>query len=270
VAWRRYPIRKSEIITIEEGMNMKITVFNSSPHGEKGNTQAVVDAFAKGAREAGAEVETVFIAKKNIKPCIACMVCWAKTPGVCAIKDDMKDLLDLFLATDIVVFATPVYLDNVSGVMKNFLDRLTPVADCHIEKDENGESRHVKKGDKELRFVVISTCGYPEQSHFQVISLSFNRIARQIHGKVIAEIYRGSGILLNNIENTPLESLVNAYKKVVEKAGREIVEKMELTEETKAALNKPLVPYDLYISEANKYWDKRLAKLEAAKKKDAE
>jgi multimeric flavodoxin WrbA len=240
---------------------MKITVFNSSPHGEKGNTQVLVDSFARGAREAGAEVETVFLAKKNIKPCIACMCCWAKTPGVCAIKDDMGELLEKALASDIAVFATPVYLDNVSGVMKNFLDRLTPTADCHIEKDENGESRHVKKGEKQLRMVVISTCGYPEQSHFQVISLSFKRIARQIHGKVIAEIYRGQGILLNNIENTPLEPLVNSYKKIVEKAGREVVDNLALSDDTKAALDKPLIPYDFYIGEANKYWDNRLAKL---------
>ncbi|MFA6448476.1 MAG: flavodoxin family protein [bacterium] len=245
---------------------MKITIFNSSPHGEKGNTQAVADAFAKGAREAGAEVETVFIARRNIKPCIACMACWIKTPGVCAIKDDMHELLEKMRGSDIAVFATPVYLDNVSGVMKNFLDRLTPNADCHIEKDENGESRHVKKGDRDFLMAVIATCGYPEQSHFQVISLSFNRIARQIHGKVVAEIYRGSGILLNNIENTPLEPIVNAYKKIVEKAGREVVEKLALSDETKAALDRPLVPYDLYISEANRYWDKRLAKLAGKQK----
>lgn len=247
---------------------MKITVFNSSPHAGSGNTQVVVDAFAKGAQAAGADVESVFLARKNIKPCIACMSCWAKTPGICAIKDDMKELLDKALESDIAVFATPVYLDNVSGVMKNFLDRLTPTADCHIEKDELGESRHVKKGDKELRFVVISTCGYPEQSHFQVISLSFHRIARQIHGKVLAEIYRGGGILLKNMENTPLGPIIDAYLKIVEKAGREVVENGSLSDETKAALDRPLVPHDLYISEANRYWDGRLAKLAEEKKQD--
>jgi len=140
-----------------------------------------VEAFLAGAREAGAETENVFLAKKKIAPCIACYACWMKTPGKCTQRDDMDELLDKVIASDVVVFATPVYVDNVTGIMKDFMDRLIAIGDPHWERDENGECRHLMRNPKPAKIVVISNCGFPQQSHFQVIRLYYRRVARNIH-----------------------------------------------------------------------------------------
>jgi multimeric flavodoxin WrbA len=238
---------------------VKITVFNGSPRAEKGNTHVIVEAFANGAKEAGAEVENIFLATKEIKHCLGCFSCWIKTPGKCIIRDDMEPLLSKFSSSDIVVIATPLYVDNVTGIMKNFMDRLIPLGDPHFEKDESGECRHVEKSEKVPRLVVISNCGFPEQSHFQVLRLLFKRIARNMHSEVIAEIYRGGGELLRN-PSLLLKPLIYSYKKLLKRAGREVVENLRLSEETVSQLEKPLISVDQYVGAANKNWDKLLSK----------
>src|SRR4030042_2843794 len=229
---------------------MKITIFNGSPKAENSNTHFMVEQFTKGAQQAGAEVENVFLAKKDCKPCKGCFSCWLKTPGNCVIKDDMAELLEKIKGSDILVFATPLYVDNVTGIMKIFMDRIIPVGDPHIDKDENGESVHVNKHGKAPKLVVISNCGFPEQSHFQVLELLFKRIARNMRTEVVGEIYRGGGAIFKDAPLI-LKPLTMKYSKLLQKAGREIAENSRLSKETRAELEKPLIPVDTYIAAAN-------------------
>jgi len=236
---------------------MKITIFNGSPRAENGNTHFMVEQFIKGAEQAGAEVENIFLAKKKINPCKGCFSCWLKTPGKCVIKDDMAELLEKFADLDIIVFATPLYVDNVTGIMKNFMDRIIPLGDPHIEKDENGESVHVNKLGNVPKLVVISNCGFPEQSHFQVLELLFKRIARNMRTEVVGEIYRGGGAILKDAPSI-LKPLTMKYSKLLQKAGKEIAENSRLSKETRLELEKPLIPADNYIAAANQYFDQLL------------
>ena len=238
---------------------MKITIFNGSPRAEAGNTHVMVEAFMKGARKGGAEVENVFLAKKEINPCRGCFSCWLKTPGECEIKDDMAELLKKFAGSDIVVFATPLYVDNVTGIMKNFMDRLIPGGDPHFEKDEGGECAHIMRSEKRVKLVVISNCGFPEQSHFQVLELLFKRVARNMRTEVIGEIYRGGGAILKDAPLI-LKPVISKYKKLLQKAGKEIVENQRLSKETRLKLEKPFMSDDRYIAGANEYFDDLLLK----------
>lgn len=238
---------------------MKIIVFNSSPRGERGNTHIMVESILEGAKEAGAECENIFLAGKNIKPCLGCFSCWIKTPGKCVIKDDMAELLEKANGRDIIIFATPLYVDNVSGIMKNFMDRSIPMCQPYFMKDETGEYRHVGRDSKPPKIAVISNCGFPEQSHFQVLKLLFRRIARNMSSELIAEIYRGEGGLLK-VNSFLLNPIINRYKKLLNAAGREIVLNLKLSDQTIKELEKPLIPYDMYIAGATKEWDKMLKK----------
>ena len=105
---------------------VRITAFNGSPRGERSNTHKIVAEFLKGAEEASAEVENIFLVDREIGHCTGCFGCWIKTPGNCVIKDDMDSLRENFMGSDIVVMATPVYVDGVSGIMKTFMDRMIP------------------------------------------------------------------------------------------------------------------------------------------------
>jgi multimeric flavodoxin WrbA len=217
----------------------------------------MAERFLAGAKEAGAETENVFLFKKKIKQCLGCFDCWLKTPGKCALKDDMEQLLKLFIHADLVVFATPLYVDNVTGIMKTFMDRLIPLVEPYFEKDRNGEYKHRKRYEKYPRMAVIANCGFAEQSHFQVLSLLFKRIARNMSSEIIAEIYRGGGEILK-LDIPMFIPLVEQYKELLKEAGREIVRHGKLSKKTMTELENPIIPYDLYMEGANKYWDKIL------------
>jgi len=221
----------------------------------------MVEEFLKGAEEAGAQVEQVLLAKKNINNCRGCFRCWVKTPGRCVIDDDMKLLLEQLMANDIVVFATPLYVDNVTGLMKNFMDRILPLGDPHFVKDEKGECRHPVRHGKSPKIAVISNCAFPEQSQFQVLRLLFKRVARNMHTEVIAEIYRGEGGLLKQ-SDPQFKPVLDNYKDVLRRAGREIVEQSRLSDQTIGELNKPLVPYDKHMIAINEFLDEALKKCE--------
>ncbi len=235
---------------------MKITAFNGSPKGEAGNTNVMVTAFLKGAEAAGAEVENIFLANKEINHCKACGYCMT-SGGKCAIEDDMGDLITKYVESDIVVFATPLYIDNVSGMLKVFMDRTLCIGNPGYEKDENGEYR----GGKSKRFkngispkiVVISNGGYPQRSNFQVVSLLMKRVARNFHMEVIAEIYATEGHLLK-AGVKELEPIINGYKQLLHKAGQEIVINMKLSEETQKLLENNFIPVEIYVQEMNKYF----------------
>jgi FMN-dependent NADH-azoreductase len=241
---------------------MRITVFNGSPKAGRGNTHVMAREFLQGAQEAGAEVENVFLDEKEIRPCTGCSACWLETPGQCVHHDDMDELIPKFVSSDVVGFATPVYVDNVTGLMKDFMDRLIPIADPHWEKDENGECRHLMRYEKPRKLVVISNCGFPEQSHFQVLRVLSRRIARNIHCEVIAEIYRGGGALLT-VPEPALRPLVEKYKLLLRKAGREVIQNSKLSEETTVQLEKPLLSMENYVDEfmkrVNQLCDERLS-----------
>jgi putative NADPH-quinone reductase len=238
---------------------MKIVVFNGSPRGARSNTHVIVTPFLEGAREAGAETENIFLVEKNIHHCRGCYVCWIKTPGRCVIDDDMAGLLAKMAWADVIVFATPLYVDNVSGIMKQFIDRLIPTADPHFLRDENGECKHLPhEGLLEAKdFVVISNCGFPESSHFQVLRLYFRRMVRNICGRLAGEIYRTEGELFP-LKAPGLSTILDAYREQVRQAGRELVETGVISEATSTRLEQPLIPETLYIDGANRWWDKNI------------
>jgi len=239
---------------------MKITAFNGSPRGRSSNTGIMVSKFLQGAENAGAETEQIFLSEKKIGNCMGCFKCWISTPGKCVIRDDIADLLEKVMTSDVIVMATPLYVDGVTGILKNFMDRMLPLMDPHFEKDENGECRHVKRYEKYPKVMVVSNCGMPGQEHFQTLKLHFRRMARNFHSEVVAEIYLDSGEMLKS-PVLLLKPLIAEYKRNLSRAGVQFVNDGAISRKTSEKLAKPLIPARVFIREANKYWDRELAKL---------
>jgi multimeric flavodoxin WrbA len=233
---------------------MKITVFNGSPRGKKGTTNIIVKEFLAGASAAGAEIENIFLVEKEIKHCLGCIACWVKTPGKCVQNDDMAELIEMFMGSDISIFATPIHIDNLSGIMKNFIDRLIPTRMPYFEVHRDGETRHLSRYEQQPKIMMISSCGYPEQSQFQVIRLWLKRFSRNFDMEIVGEIYRSWGWLLK-AEDDRLEPKIKAYKDLLKKAGHEVALNLRLSEETAAELARPILPKEMHMEISNKRWD---------------
>lgn len=98
----------------------------------RGNTDVLVGEAMAGARGAGATARRVRLAEFDLRPCRGCLRCG---DGRCSSNDDDGDaLLHAMLGARALLFATPVYFWNVSGLMKTLWDRMLPLAGLDLRR----------------------------------------------------------------------------------------------------------------------------------------
>ena len=102
---------------------MEILVLNGSPH-VKGSTMDMVNAFIKGAEEAGHTVSFFDTAHMNIKGCLGCDYCRDHEKGVCVQKDDMQKIYPYLEKAEMVVFASPIYYFTMTAQMEAAIQRV--------------------------------------------------------------------------------------------------------------------------------------------------
>lgn len=101
-------------------MCKKVLILSGSPR-KNGNSDILCDEFAKGAKEAGHEVEKIRVAEKKIGYCRGCYAC--KETGKCIIEDDMAEVLQKMIDADVIVLASPVYFYSIDAQLKALIDR---------------------------------------------------------------------------------------------------------------------------------------------------
>lgn len=102
----------------------KVLVISSSLRNVS-NSHMLAEAFARGANDSGNDVELITLHKKEIKFCIGCLSC--QKTGKCVINDDAPEIVGKMHDADVLVFATPIYYYEMSGLLKTLLDRANPL-----------------------------------------------------------------------------------------------------------------------------------------------
>lgn len=218
---------------------MKFIMFNGSPAGKNSATNKIGEAFLAGAGRAGAETENVFLAEKKIAYCQGCFSCWFKTPGKCVMQDDMAELIEKYMAADVVCFGTPVFTWDMTANLKTFVDRLAPLkSPLMIQKNNNFDLADAKA--KTQKFVVISNCGFPGDHNFATLKVVMAAC------NPVLEIYRNCGKLLKSSDSAVQET-VKAYLKVVEQAGYELAAAGEVSADTRKDLDMELMSVQEYV-----------------------
>ena len=105
-------------------MSKMVLVLSTSPR-KGGNSDALADAFVRGAQEAGNQVEKITLYDKTIGFCKGCLSC--QHTQRCIIRDDADAITQKMLTADVIAFATPIYYYGMCGQMKTLLDRANPL-----------------------------------------------------------------------------------------------------------------------------------------------
>ena len=140
---------------------MKILIINGSPRKNM-NTMTLLQKAAEGAQEAGAECEVHHLYDyeyTGCKSCFACKIKNSRTNGLCNIRDGLRPLLSECLAADAVILGTPIYFDNITGMMRSFLERLLYPVDSN-KYDDNRQLIRILQ--RTIPFGVIYTMNAPE------------------------------------------------------------------------------------------------------------
>ena len=103
---------------------------------KEGNSKKLAEAFAKGAKEAGNEVEFVDCARLNVKACLVCDQCF-KQGEACSQNDDFNLVATKVETADGIVFATPIYWFSFSAKLKAVIDKFYSF--CVAHKDVSGK-----------------------------------------------------------------------------------------------------------------------------------
>ena len=234
---------------------MKITVFNGSPRGRHSNTHLIVQPLLEGASEAGSDTEEVFLIEQDIGQCLGCFSCWGKTPGKCIQNDDMACLMGLFIDSDYVGMATPVYGMFLSALLKKFTERLLPLNTPHIHRNEDGSFHHEGRVKRFPRQFMIANAGFPGERNFDLLK------AYMALQNPVLEVYRNCGEILRNRDSVTSEATqrnISDYFDALRIAGREIVEHGQVSEEIVRRLNENLVSDEDYMALVNQGWDEEL------------
>ncbi len=109
--------------------------------------------------------EMICLGDKDIKFCLGCNSCEKKLENFCVINDDMKQVYEKILEADNLIIASPIYFNQVTGILKNMIDRLNPFCNHEalegkkvflitvgtMSEEENGEvSNHIQDYFNEL------------------------------------------------------------------------------------------------------------------------
>lgn len=100
---------------------MNIIVINGSPRKNDATAKILYKMEERFYKKENIHIEFIHIADLAINPCSGCCSCYRT--GYCYIKDDAEKLSEKISLADGLIIASPTYASNISGILKQFIDR---------------------------------------------------------------------------------------------------------------------------------------------------
>lgn len=147
---------------------MQVTTILGSPR-DRGNTATVLGLFEELITQQGHEVDRIHIVDYEVNGCLGCQACQkASQELACRQQDDAVGIFKRMIASDAVVYATPLYTYGFTAQMKALIDREY----CLVTGNGGPEYRSLLKGK---RSVLLVTCGGGIEDNADLIQEVFDR-----------------------------------------------------------------------------------------------
>ncbi len=146
---------------------------------ESGDCSEQIKALLAGKDE---NIEIVNTADMKIAHCMGCNMCWLKTPGVCAIRDDYEIILKKLVAAENFWIVTDTKFGFVDYRGKRVLDRVVPMLNMYIEFRDGWERHQLRYHP--LNFGVI----YKGDGNQELLEEWSMRVARNMAGRSLGVI----------------------------------------------------------------------------------
>ena len=227
---------------------MRVLIFNGSPRMKRSNTERILNPFIEGLKETGAEVGHVYLRRLNIQPCNGCLSCWLRTPGQCAINDDINILREKFMETDVFILATPIYLFSSSGYLKMLTERLFfPFTLPEYLLMDDKVYHPIRFPERKWKSLLIANGAFDGEDVFKPL---IDMYERMMHN-VVDEEGKSAFVSLGNITigfgelfaDTDVKCNYNKFHEVMKMAGRELGLQGSISNETLKLASRPLYFY---------------------------
>ena len=92
---------------------MKILILNGSPKRDASDTMHLTRAFTAGMNDIEEnQIHTIHVINQHIEYCTGCFAC-KKNGGTCIHDDDMRDILEEILNSDLLILSFGLYLSLI-------------------------------------------------------------------------------------------------------------------------------------------------------------
>jgi FMN-dependent NADH-azoreductase len=237
-----------------EDRSVKILAINASYRGDQGHTRFLIDQLFHGAKAAGAECEVVTLTRLKINRCLACDKCHTAEhylKCLYAEKDDVAGIFAQIASADLVIYATPVYVFGVSGLLKTFLDRFYSTSDVNqLRVTRSGLFfHHVDKRICSRPFVSLIVCDNLDPEMPTGAREYLRTFARFMDAPHVGELIRSGGRLFgygHDPQAAERFPKIRAVYAAYEQAGRELALNGHISTVTQRQANQEIIPVPFF------------------------
>jgi len=173
-------------------------------------TDTIYEIVSDALKGIGWEVNGIHLHDKEIAPCQGCFGCWTKTPGICIINDEGREVAKMAVQSHLMLFLTPVTFGGYSSDLKKAVDRLIQIV-LPFFMMIGGEMHHKPRYSKYPHLVGIGVLPQPDEESEQIFKTLVARNAINLHSPSNA-----AGIVLR--DSAP-EKLREEVKKILAGGG---------------------------------------------------